>query len=37
MKTKREIEGATILGTFLLVATILLSQLLTIIDYVFGN
>jgi len=34
---RNEIQGGCILATFLLIAVIVLSQLLTIIDYVFGN
>lgn len=36
MKTRREIEGAILLGAFMLVAVIVMSQVLTLMDYVFG-
>lgn len=36
MKTRREIEGAIILVAFMLVAVIVMSNLLTLLDYVFG-
>jgi hypothetical protein len=33
---RNEIQGGIILVTFLLVAVIVLSQLLTLLDYIFG-